>query len=681
MTPFAQALSLTLLHFIWEGIAVGALLWIALYLLRRRSAAARYAAGCLALAALTLLPAVTMWVIYARSTTVPVYTLTTPSRSGAATIHTFVNAAAGGIDWMARIQAWALPVWSIGVLLLSVRLLWGARQVYRLRRRGTPGGDGILAAVQATAARLGVSRRIEVLISAMADGPTVIGWIRPVILLPASTLIGLTPEQLEAVLAHELAHIRRHDYLVNLLQMVVETLLFYHPVVWWTSARIRQERELCCDDLAVRWCGDALCYARALTVLERMRISTPEVALGGAGDSLRFRILRLVGAGGEERRSSRLAGAVALCLALVCFGLNTHWARGQQPEARQGAEPMRGLAVTMAGPAQRDAEHGIAVNAGGAQVLHREAAEYPRAALEKGIQGTVVVETTLDAAGNVVDAHVVSGPTELRKAALESALSTHFVNQAAGSTRQMSFTFAPVQAPPGLVVQSDEDRIRLNALAVYSKQQQEDLDRVRQKLQEQAAIPSEQPPAQKGGQINEARVQQWRKTIEDLTVKLAAVTKLYRPDMPQVVQLREQIEFARQQLQKAEDELQASQNQLAQSQKIMEDVYARQQMELELHAAADQRLLESGGGWAGQTGDSIVVYGLSDSLREDLLTKLPVHQGDTLAVNSMGDLKKAVHEFDEHLTLKFGRAQSGGVVIQIAAPGAAGQVYVFKKDR
>src|SRR5580692_6312419 len=123
-------------------------------------------------------------------------------------------------------------------------------------------------------------RAIRVLISTVAESPSVIGWLRPVILLPAATLAGLEPEQLQAVLAHEIAHIRRHDYLVNLAQTVVETLLFYHPAVWWVSARIRHERELCCDDAAVAMCGDAVFYARALTSLERLRAATPRLAMG-----------------------------------------------------------------------------------------------------------------------------------------------------------------------------------------------------------------------------------------------------------------------------------------------------------------------------------------------------------------------------------------------------------------
>ena len=99
---------------------------------------------------------------------------------------------------------------------------------------------------------MGSSRAIRILIAAIPDGPSVVGWFRPVILLPASAILNLSRDQLEAILAHEIAHLRRYDDMVNIAQSVVETLLFYHPAVWWISNRIRHERELSCDDLAVR---------------------------------------------------------------------------------------------------------------------------------------------------------------------------------------------------------------------------------------------------------------------------------------------------------------------------------------------------------------------------------------------------------------------------------------------
>src|SRR4030095_13888079 len=117
-------------------------------------------------------------------------------------------------------------------------------------------------------------RSVHVVESIAVEVPTVIGWMRPVILLPVAAVAALTPAQVEAILAHELAHIRRHDYAVNLLQTTAETLLFYHPAVWWISKRIRAEREHCCDDVAVRVCGDAVSYAHALAELEAWRAAS-----------------------------------------------------------------------------------------------------------------------------------------------------------------------------------------------------------------------------------------------------------------------------------------------------------------------------------------------------------------------------------------------------------------------
>ena len=113
--------------------------------------------------------------------------------------------------------------------------------------------------------------RSPILESGAVAVPTLVGWVKPVVLLPAAALSGLSPEQLQAILAHELAHVRRHDYLVNLLQSMVETLLFYHPATWWVSAQVRAEREHCCDDLAVEVCGDRLVYVSALAELTTHR--------------------------------------------------------------------------------------------------------------------------------------------------------------------------------------------------------------------------------------------------------------------------------------------------------------------------------------------------------------------------------------------------------------------------
>jgi Zn-dependent protease with chaperone function len=181
------------------------------------------------------------------------------------------------------------------------------------------------------AERMGIQQKLRVLMSSVAEVPAVVGWIRPVILLPAAVVVGLTPRQLESLLAHELAHIRRYDYFVNILQMIVETFLFYHPAVWLVSERIRVERELCCDDLAVGFCGDVLSYARALSQLEQLRPAAPSLAMGSANGPLFQRIQRLLGRGRYEHAPSRLACAAGLLTGFLCLGWFLN-ARAQQRE-------------------------------------------------------------------------------------------------------------------------------------------------------------------------------------------------------------------------------------------------------------------------------------------------------------------------------------------------------------
>ena len=159
--------------------------------------------------------------------------------------------------------------WGIGVLALSLRLLGGWMLTRSLATRHAIAGVAGDRSPPRARSPSGCSlrRAVAIVESGAVAVPTLVGWIKPVVLLPAAALSGLSPEQLQAILAHELAHVRRHDYLVNLLQSMVETLLFYHPATWWVSAQVRAEREHCCDDLAVEVCGDRLVYVTALAEL------------------------------------------------------------------------------------------------------------------------------------------------------------------------------------------------------------------------------------------------------------------------------------------------------------------------------------------------------------------------------------------------------------------------------
>ena len=202
------------------------------------------------------------------------------------------------------------PGWSspgyVGVFVLSIRLAIGWRDVHRLRRRASLTADASWqAALSRLCDRLHIRSTVRLLESSLVDVPTMIGWLRPVILWPPALLAGLSVEQFEALLAHELAHVRRHDYLVNLLQTAIETLLFYHPAVWWLSRRIRHERECCCDDLAVAACGNRLSYARALAALEEHRSPARQLALAADGGRLLTRIRRILGLPTARRHSGR----------------------------------------------------------------------------------------------------------------------------------------------------------------------------------------------------------------------------------------------------------------------------------------------------------------------------------------------------------------------------------------
>lgn len=329
MTELAHAISVALLHFVWQGLLVAFVLWVALAMLGHRPVRLRYALSCAALLLMIAAPVVTVCLVY--------------RAAGPATVYSgpFVRTE-GAIDpvalamtellprWIAVAEVWTLPLWSAGVVILALRLVWSSRHVSRLRRDGEPAPSAVVEVVSRLAQRVGVARPVQVLVSQLAESPSVVGWLRPVILVPTASLLNLNAGQLEAVLVHELAHIRRHDYLANLLQAVAETVLFYQPAVWWVSARIRAERELCCDDVAVEVCGDSVEYARALTLLERARLAPPELAMSSAAGPVFRRVLRLTG---SEQRTPRVPALVAVSLAALCLLPTVRWAQAQPPMA------------------------------------------------------------------------------------------------------------------------------------------------------------------------------------------------------------------------------------------------------------------------------------------------------------------------------------------------------------
>jgi GWxTD domain-containing protein len=288
--PLANAAGWALFHSLWQGALFAMLL--ALVLVAVRSARARYVATVGALAAILVSFGVT-------------FALLLPSRSapmlaGYSGMTVRGLAIPEGLSQVPLPQAargvlpWLPPFWLAGVLLFYMRHLAGCLAAWRLQGRGVccP-AEFWQERVNRLAAHIRVSRAVTLLESSLAGVPVVIGHLRPVILMPVGLLAGLPPEQIESILLHELAHIRRWDYLVNVVQRLVEGFLFYHPLVWWISSVIRAEREHCCDDLAVAMSGNAGQYAAALTALEQVRCG-PQAALAATGGNLVKRIRRLL---------------------------------------------------------------------------------------------------------------------------------------------------------------------------------------------------------------------------------------------------------------------------------------------------------------------------------------------------------------------------------------------------
>lgn len=287
-TVYAR-LGWTLTHFLWQGTLVAVVAWIVS--LPWREARVRYAIGCTALLLMAALPPVT-FALLGGGEAVPAVShslrdlLSRPlplSSGGAPMDDTAVPM------WL----VWVVWAWAFGVVVFSARLAGGWLLTRRLVQRCQPASPVWQQMAARAAERLGFRAALRILASARVDVPMVVGHIRPLIVVPAAALVNLPADQLEAILAHEIAHILRRDPLVNLLQTLAETILFYHPAVWWLSSRIRAERENCCDDIAVAACGRRRLYAEALLALEQGREAEPAFALSSRGGGLRRRIARL----------------------------------------------------------------------------------------------------------------------------------------------------------------------------------------------------------------------------------------------------------------------------------------------------------------------------------------------------------------------------------------------------
>lgn len=309
-----DALGWALIHSLWQCAAIGILFAAVNLALRRASANLRYLLSYSALLAMPATAVATFFALFNQHDVSAALPPSMPVLSRIATEHlpsAAITPSSNPLPYL-NMVVW---FWLAGVVAMSVWSAIGWFIAQRLKRRSNRAlPQAWQSRLADLAGQLGIRRGIRLCESTLAQVPAVIGWIRPVILIPAGALINLSAQELEAILAHELAHIRRFDYVANLLQSAIEALMFYHPAMWWVARRIRAERENCCDDLAIVACGDRVVYARALTALEELRSGYPQFAMAATGGPLLSRVRRLLGKDDPRRRSLPVWIALATVL-------------------------------------------------------------------------------------------------------------------------------------------------------------------------------------------------------------------------------------------------------------------------------------------------------------------------------------------------------------------------------
>ncbi|MBK9015880.1 MAG: M56 family metallopeptidase [Saprospiraceae bacterium] len=280
-TETLHAIGWTVIHSFWQAFAVALLLAAYLLAWQKTDARKRYIAGNMALVTMLLL-AVGTFFYYLQKSGGYVPFISEEIMLGDAMAEDFsaVREASFFDAYFSQHMPLIVTVWALGLVFFMLKMLGGLLYIQRLKTRMTaPLPKFWQEKIGLLSSELRIARPVRLLESALAQAPMVVGWLKPVILLPMGAVNNLAPQQVEAILAHELAHIARHDYLLNLLQSCVEILFYFNPAVWWISANVRTERENCCDDIAVRLCGNSLAYAKALVSLQEMQLIVPALAM------------------------------------------------------------------------------------------------------------------------------------------------------------------------------------------------------------------------------------------------------------------------------------------------------------------------------------------------------------------------------------------------------------------
>lgn len=346
--PLVMRTGWVLIHFLWQGALIAALAEAMLILTRKASSSLRYLLLCGAMVLCVALPIATWFCLkpikiesVAKTPRLAIPSVQPLLISRPSFIATQSSSPVipreGGNRRSFALESFAflkernvleasLPyvvlIWVAGVLALSARMLLGWRWLEKLKRSGIPVNTAAwLQRMDSLQKRMRISRTVRLLQSTLVEVPTLIGWLRPVILVPVSFFSSLPPDQIEAILAHELAHVRRFDYFVNWVQTVIETVLFYHPAVWWIGRKLREEREHCCDDLALELVRDRVVYVSALAALEESRTAVLSLAVTGDSDGSLLKRIRRIVSGPTFRSPLCSKGGILFVLFLAVLAL------------------------------------------------------------------------------------------------------------------------------------------------------------------------------------------------------------------------------------------------------------------------------------------------------------------------------------------------------------------------
>jgi TonB-dependent SusC/RagA subfamily outer membrane receptor len=296
-----EAISWTILHSVWQGTLVSLFLMLCMKLMKNNIATQRYFMALSALFSILLMSVITFISVYRPES----QTVANPDLSELVLLNfatfqasekTWEDYLSQGIQFANTYASQISLLWIIGVTLLSIRFLVNLFYVHQLKTyKVKPASVEWEGRLKAIAQKINIHRQIKLVESALVEVPTVVGWLKPAILFPLGMFTALPPHEIESILAHELAHIRRNDFIINILQSIVEIVFFYHPAVWYISKHIENERENCCDDVAVAVTGDSLTYIKALTNLATLKVShlSPALAITGKNGGLLQRVNRI----------------------------------------------------------------------------------------------------------------------------------------------------------------------------------------------------------------------------------------------------------------------------------------------------------------------------------------------------------------------------------------------------